>query len=69
MCGRQVGRIRRGNYVFVTWKGDHPPRHVHVYRDGRLVLRWNLESDVAMTGTSSRRILKILAELRKEGWL
>ena len=55
--------------MFVTWKGDHPPRHVHVYRDGRLVLRWHLESDVAMTGTSSRRILKILAELRKEGWL
>jgi hypothetical protein len=26
-----VGKIRRGGYVFLSWKGDHPPRHVHVY--------------------------------------
>jgi hypothetical protein len=28
------GKHRRGGYVFITWKGDHPPRHVHVYRGG-----------------------------------
>jgi hypothetical protein len=33
-----MSRIRRGNYVFVTWSGDHDPRHVHVYRGSRLVL-------------------------------
>jgi hypothetical protein len=27
-----MGKYRRGGYVFITWKGDHPPRHVHVYR-------------------------------------
>jgi len=27
----------------VTWKGDHSPHHVHVYRDGTLVLKWDLE--------------------------
>ena len=32
-------KIRRGGYVFLTWKGDHSPRHVHVYRDGRLILK------------------------------
>jgi len=36
-----VAKIRRGGYVFVTWVGDHPPRPVHVYRDGRLVVKWN----------------------------
>ena len=30
----QVGKTPTGGYVFVTWKGDHPPRHVHVYSDG-----------------------------------
>jgi hypothetical protein len=25
-----MGKIRRGNYVFVFWTGDHEPRHVHV---------------------------------------
>jgi hypothetical protein len=34
-----VGKLRRGGYVFITWKGDHPPRHVHVYRDGKLVVK------------------------------
>lgn len=33
-----MGKVRRGGYVFLTWKGDHTPRHVHVYRDGRLVV-------------------------------
>lgn len=37
-----MGKIRRGGYVFVTWKGDHAPRHVHVYRDGKLVVKWDL---------------------------
>ncbi len=39
-----MGKVRRGGYVFVTWKGDHAPRHVHVYRDGKLVVKRGLES-------------------------
>lgn len=26
-----VSRVRRGGFVFVTWVGDHAPRHVHVF--------------------------------------
>ena len=62
-----MGKIRRGNYVFVTWIGDHPPRHVHVYRDSRLVVKWDLENHVAMQGQASSRILKLIAELEAEG--
>ena len=25
-----MGKIRRGGYIIVWWKGDHEPRHVHV---------------------------------------
>ena len=25
-----MGKIRRGGYIIVWWKGDHAPRHVHV---------------------------------------
>jgi hypothetical protein len=64
-----VGKIRRGGYVFLTWKGDHSPRHVHVYRDGRLVLKWNLDASVPMKGKPTRQILKIVAELETEGAL
>ncbi len=64
-----MGKIRRGGYVFVTWKGDHSPRHVHVYRDGRLVVKWNLEARVPMKGKATARILSLLLELEEEGLL
>lgn len=62
-------RTRRGNLVFVTWKGDHTPTHVHVYRNGRLVVKWNLDDDVPMEGQADGRVRWILARLRKEGRL
>lgn len=64
-----MGKIRRGGFVFVTWKGDHSPHHVHVYRDGALVVKWDLENDVAMKGNATRRVLRLIAELREEGLL
>ncbi|MDX2262252.1 MAG: DUF4160 domain-containing protein [Gemmatimonadales bacterium] len=64
-----MGKLRRGGFIFVTWKGDHPPRHVHVYRDGRLVVKWNLEDHMAMKGTATDRIMRIIAELQEEGAL
>lgn len=64
-----MGKTRRGNYVFVTWAGDHSPRHVHVYRDGELVVKWDLDNGKAMKGRANRRILKLIAQLRSEGLL
>jgi len=64
-----VTKIRRGGYVFISWVGDHEPRHVHVYRDGRLVLKWDLELDRAMSGTAERRVVHLIHELRSEGKL
>ncbi len=64
-----VGKLRRGGYLFVTWKGDDPPRHVHVYRDGKLVVKWDLDGQQAMKGAATRRILGLIAELESEGLL
>ncbi len=64
-----MGKIRRGNYIFLTWIGDHAPYHVHVYRRGRLVLKWDLENECAMAGKPTQRILRLIAELRAEGSL
>lgn len=61
-----MGKIRRGGYVFLTWKGDHSPRHVHVYRDGKLVVKWDLENSRAMTGKATRRIRDLIEELERE---
>jgi len=64
-----VGKYRRGGYVFITWKGDHPPRHVHVYRDNKLVVKWDLDNQKAMRGKAGRRVLELIAELESEGLL
>lgn len=62
-----MAKIRRGNFIFLAWIGDHPPRHVHVYRDRKLVVKWDLESWQPMRGTATARVLKYLEELAKEG--
>ena len=64
-----MGKIRRGNYIFLTWKGDHSPRHVHVYKNKKLVVKWNLENRVAMKGEATARVLQLIAELEREGRL
>jgi len=64
-----MGKVRRGNYVFLTWKGDHSPRHVHVYRDSRLVVKWDLENSQPMEGKANGRLLQIIEELENEGVL
>lgn len=64
-----MGKCRRGGYVFITWRGDHPPRHVHVYRDGKLIVKWDLDHQKPMRGTATSRILRLIAELEAEGHL
>jgi hypothetical protein len=64
-----VGKVRRGNHVFLTWKGDHSPRLVHVYRNGVLVLKWDLENRRAMKGRPTDRLLALIRELDEEGRL
>ncbi len=74
-CNRQwyhdpaVGKNRRGGFVFITWRGDHAPRHVHVYCDGTLVVKWDLDHQLAMKGSATRRVLSLIAELEREGLL
>jgi hypothetical protein len=53
-----MGKLRRGGYVFVWWKGDHSPRHVHVYRDGKLVVKWDLDNQKAMRGKRRKESLR-----------
>ena len=61
-----MGKVRRGGYVFIAWKGDHSPRHVQVYRDGRLVVKWDLDDGKPMKGKASRRVIALIEELESE---
>jgi hypothetical protein len=64
-----MSKHRRGGYVFLSWKGDHGPRHVHVYRDGQFVLKWDLDNEKVMEGKAPRRVLDLIRELQTEGLL
>jgi len=64
-----MSRIRRGGFVFLTWTGDHSPHHVHVYRDGKLVVKWDLDNRKAMKGKATRQVVNLIEELEEEGLL
>lgn len=61
-------KIKRGNYHFIAYIGDHG-HHVHVYKEGHEVLKWDLDEKKAIKGRSSKRLLKMIRQLQKEGKL
>jgi len=64
-----VSKVRRGGYIFLSWIGDHSPRHVHVYRDGTLIVKWDLDNWQPMKGQATARIQRLIQELVQEGRL
>jgi hypothetical protein len=64
-----MGKLRRHGYVFLTWKADQSPRHVHVYRNGKLVVKWDLENWRAMRGRATRQVERLIRVLVREGRL
>lgn len=64
-----LSKIRRGGYLFVTWIGDHAPRHVHVYRDRKEVMKFDLENFHVMSGKSEKKIISLIHRLINEGLL
>ncbi len=55
--------------MFVSWKSDHSPRHVHVYRDGELVVKWDLQRGKPMKGEATARLRNLLNRLVGDGVL
>ena len=64
-----MGKVRRGGYIFISWKSDHPPRHVHVYRERKLVVKWDLDNGMVMKGRMTSEILNLIRALQAEGRL
>jgi len=42
---------------------------VHVYREGELVLKWDLENWRSMYGNPSPKVLRLIRQLTMEGLL
>ena len=62
-----MGRVKRGGYLIEWWIGDHLPRHVHVYKGGKEVVKIELPEFTVLKGKMSAKLKKILMELIKEG--
>jgi hypothetical protein len=55
--------------TLISWVGDHDPKHVHVFKEGKQVVKWNIEAQVAIEGKATKKIKKLIAELLREGKL
>lgn len=67
VCGIMLGAEDQARWVHLPGvAGDHSPRHVHVYRDGTLVVKWDLDNWQPMKGQASARIQRLLKELVEE---
>jgi hypothetical protein len=60
-------RKRAGGYVIEIYKTDHPPLHAHIFKDGDLVGRFDLENKVFMAGTYKRHRGRMLRALHTAG--
>lgn len=61
-----MGRVRRGGYLIEWWIGDHLPKHVHVYRDRKLVAKVEVPGLLVLSGMLNKKLKRILEELMKE---
>ncbi len=62
-----MGRKRAGGYIFVTYKGDHLPFHVHIIKGDREIGRWDIENQRPMDDFEVGRALR--QALRRLGYL
>ncbi|MGZ8487984.1 MAG: DUF4160 domain-containing protein [Candidatus Binatia bacterium] len=64
-----MGRWRRHGVIVVLYSTDHDPRHVHVFEDGKRLVKFDIENWKVMEGKLTSRARKALAALRREGIL
>jgi len=64
-----MGRWRRHGVIVVLYSTDHDPKHVHVFEDGKRLVKFDIENWKVMEGKLTSRARKALAALRREGIL
>lgn len=58
-----MGRVKRAGYIIEWWMGDHLPKHVHVYKDGRKIAKVEVPGLLVLKGKINGRLKKILLAL------
>lgn len=62
-----MGREKREGYIIEWWMGDHDPKHVHVYKNGKEIAKVVVPDMRILTGNLNRKLRKIIEELLGEG--
>jgi hypothetical protein len=62
-----MGRWKRYGVIVVLYSTDHDPKHVHVFEDGKRLLKFNIENWTVMEGKLTAKTRKALEALRQEG--
>ena len=58
---------KSGGYVLRMYENDHPPPHVHIFKDGVALDRYDLRNARFMDGTIGRHRGRVLAAMRAVG--
>ena len=53
--------------IVVLYQTDHPPRHVHVFEDGKRLLKFNIDDWEVLEGQLTPKAKRALESLRKQG--
>jgi len=64
-----MGRWKRFGVVVVRYLTDHDLPHVHVFQDGKRILKFDIEDWKVMEGKMTSNAQKALGGLRREGLL
>ena len=62
-----MSRWKRFGVIVVRYSTDHDPPHVHVFEDGRRILKFDIESWTIMEGKMTAKARKAIEALREEG--
>jgi hypothetical protein len=61
-----LGRVKIGGYLIEWWIGDHWPKHIHIYKDGKQVAKVRIPEMIVLTGRLNKKLRKIIQILIKE---
>ncbi len=53
-----MGRKKRAGFIFLTYKGDHRPYHVHIRQGEKEIGRWDIENQILLDGLKMTEKLK-----------
>ncbi len=62
-----MSRWKRCGVIVVMYAYDHDPKHVHVFEDGKRLLKFNVDDWVVMEGKLTVKAQRALETLRLEG--